>query len=55
MIDKDNLLDLIVAKIQESIDIGTDNFCNNHFIFNDFQFENPSLDFFANHIDLIQP
>lgn len=53
MIGKDNLLDLIVAKIQEAIDIGTDNFCNNHFL--DSQFENPFLDFFANHIDLIQP
>lgn len=50
----DSLLDLIVAKIQESIDAGTDVYCYEYLLLNDFEFESPSIDFVANGIYLVQ-
>lgn len=54
MINKDNLLDSIVAKIQKATDTGTDNYCYDELIQSSFNFQNPSIDFSANGIYLIQ-
>jgi hypothetical protein len=49
-----NIIDLIVVKIQEVIDIGTDVYCYDYLVQNNFDFQNTSIDFFAYDIDLIQ-
>lgn len=50
----ENLIDVFVWDMQDSIDAGTDDFCYDELRRNSFGSQNPSVDFFADSIYLIQ-
>lgn len=50
----ENLIDVFVWDMQDSIEAATDDYCYDELIRNSFGSKNPSIDFFANSIYLIQ-